>query len=86
VEQGFSGPVPPAIKRTEPRTDAPKNGRWLPDGKYLAFISKINQRIGEPTRIFMVPAEGGKVTRLSVDEGTYDGISWSPDGKWISYD
>ncbi len=34
----------------------------------------------------MVPAEGGKVMGLAVDEGTYDGISWSPDGKWISYD
>ena len=60
---------------------------WLPEGKYLAFISQ--KAIGGPTgnRIFMVPAEGGKVTELATDDdGWKDYLYPSPDGKWISYD
>jgi len=57
---------------------------WLPDGKHLAFIGEKGGK--EPTRIFMVPAKGGKVTELaSDDDGWKDWIYPSPDGKWISY-
>jgi Tol biopolymer transport system component len=58
---------------------------WLQDGKHLAFISK-KMGLGEPTRIFVVPSEGGKVIELaSDDDGWKDWIYASPDGKWISY-
>lgn len=58
---------------------------WLPDGKHLAFISK-KKGVREPTRIFVVPVEGGKVTELASDDDDWkDWIYPSPDGKWISY-
>jgi Tol biopolymer transport system component len=58
---------------------------WLPDGKHLAFIGQ-NMGKRQPTRIFVVPAKGGKVTELaSDDDGWKDWIYPSPDGKWISY-
>jgi Tol biopolymer transport system component len=58
---------------------------WLPDGKHIAFRSqKMGRR--QPTRIFVVPAKGGKVIELaSDDDGWKDWIYPSPDGKWISY-
>jgi WD40 repeat protein len=57
---------------------------WLPDGKHLAFIGKRLNR--EPTRIFIIHAEGGKVTELASDDDDWkDWIYPSPDGKWISY-
>jgi len=58
---------------------------WLPDGKHLTFISEKKGR-NEPTRLFVVPAKGGKVMELaSDDDGWKDWIYPSPDGKWISY-
>jgi Tol biopolymer transport system component/predicted negative regulator of RcsB-dependent stress response len=58
---------------------------WLPDGKHFAFISKKEGK--EPTRIFIVPAKGGKVVELASDDDDWkDWIYPSPDGKWISYD
>jgi Tol biopolymer transport system component len=57
---------------------------WLPDWKHLAFVSKKGRE--EPTRIFMVPAKGGKVMELASDDDDWkDWIYPSPDGKWISY-
>lgn len=42
--------------------------------------------VREPTRIFVVPSEGGKVTELASDDDDWkDWIYPSPDGKWISY-
>ncbi len=57
---------------------------WLPDGKHLAFIGEKGGK--EPTRIFVVPAKGGKVTELASDDDDWkDWIYPSPDGNWISY-
>jgi TolB protein len=59
---------------------------WLPDGKHLAFDSLKATGDFERARIFMVPAEGGKVTELAADDdGWKDWLYPSPDGKWISY-
>jgi Tol biopolymer transport system component len=59
---------------------------WLPDGKHLAFVSLKATEDGNPTRIFMVPAEGGKVTELAADDDGWKNCLYpSPNGKWISY-
>lgn len=58
---------------------------WLPDGKSFAFISQKGSEA--PTRIYVVPAEGGKITELAADDDNWkDWLYPSPDGKWISYD
>jgi TolB protein len=55
---------------------------WSPDGEWICFATKINDR----RSLCKIPASGGAVQRLSTA-----GISnpsepdWSPDGKWIVF-
>jgi dipeptidyl aminopeptidase/acylaminoacyl peptidase len=54
---------------------------WSPDGKSVAFVSNMSGR----NNIWVVPAEGGFPTQLTVSDQRQTGITWSPDGKWIAY-
>ena len=54
---------------------------WSADGKSIAFISNMSGR----NNIWVVPAEGGFPTQLTVSDQRQSGITWSPDGKWIAY-
>ncbi len=54
---------------------------WSPDGKSIAFISNMSGR----NNIWVVPAEGGFPTQLTVSDQRQTSPTWSPDGKWIAY-
>jgi len=54
---------------------------WSPDGKSIAFISNMSGR----NNIWVVSADGGFPTQLTVSDQRQMGITWSPDGKWIAY-
>jgi dipeptidyl aminopeptidase/acylaminoacyl peptidase len=54
---------------------------WSPDGKTIAFISNISGR----NNIWLVPAEGGWPTQLTVSDQRQTQPTWSSDGKWIAY-
>ena len=54
---------------------------WSPDGKTIAFVSNISGR----NNIWLVPAEGGWPTQLTVSDQRQTQPAWSPDGKWIAY-
>src|SRR3989449_5205748 len=54
---------------------------WSPDGKTIAFISNINGR----NNLWLVPAEPGWPTQLTVSDQRQTSPAWSPDGKWIAY-
>src|SRR5712691_7497364 len=54
---------------------------WSPDGKTVAFISNISGR----NNLWLVPAEGGWPTQLTVSDQRQTGPAWSADGKWIAY-
>jgi dipeptidyl aminopeptidase/acylaminoacyl peptidase len=54
---------------------------WSPDGKSIAFISNMSGR----NNIWMVSAEGGWPTQLTVSDQRQSSVAWSPDGKWIAY-
>src|ERR1700674_2235511 len=54
---------------------------WSPDGKTIAFISNISGR----NNIWLVSAEGGWPTQLTVSDQRQTQPAWSPDGKWIAY-
>ena len=54
---------------------------WSPDGKTVAFISNISGR----NNLWLVPAEGGWPTQLTVSDQRQTAPAWSPDGKWIAY-
>jgi dipeptidyl aminopeptidase/acylaminoacyl peptidase len=54
---------------------------WSPDGKTIAFISNISGR----NNLWLVPAEGGWPTQLTVSDQRQSAPAWAPDGKWIAY-
>jgi Tol biopolymer transport system component len=72
--------------------------RWSPDGSKLAFVSARDQGalltvvgglgvlsasvVGNGGDIFLMPALGGRVTKL-IDQGAYP--SWSPDGTAVAF-
>src|SRR5208283_1651100 len=54
---------------------------WSPDGKTIAFISNMSGR----NNLWVVPADGGFPTQLTVSDQRQTSPAWSPDGKWIAY-
>jgi Tol biopolymer transport system component len=54
---------------------------WSPDGKTIAFVSNISGR----NNLWLVPAEGGWPSQLTISDQRQSRPAWSPDGKWIAY-
>ena len=53
---------------------------WSPDGKTIAFISNMSGR----NNLWLVPADGGWPTQLTISDQRQAHPTWSPDGKWIA--
>jgi dipeptidyl aminopeptidase/acylaminoacyl peptidase len=54
---------------------------WSPDSKQIAFISNISGR----NNIWVVSAESGWPTQLTVSNQNQTSPTWSPTGRWIAY-
>ncbi len=54
---------------------------WSPDGKQIAFVSNISGH----NNLWLVPAEGGWPTQLTISDQRQTSPAWSPNGTWIAY-
>jgi len=58
---------------------------WSPDGKQISFCGRTP---GKPSRIYVVPSDGGAVRQVTNGEGGSYGDgdpSWSPDGASLAF-
>lgn len=55
--------------------------RWSPDGTRIAFDARVRGNAD----IYLVPAAGGEVRRLTTDPSADVVPSWSNDGSWIYF-
>ena len=59
--------------------------RWSPDGKQITFFA---QEPGQPTRVYVMPSDGGVPQKVTNGEAGPSGDgdpSWSPDGNSIAF-
>jgi len=62
--------------------------QWSPEGTRLAFVSNRTGKEYEDNRnsdVWVISAEGGKLTKISDHDEADNQPRWSPDGKWIAF-
>jgi serine/threonine protein kinase len=60
------------------------SARWSPDGKNIVFDGYASRyEHTKNTNIFVVPAAGGPIRRVTDDKTLYFVPNWSRDGRWI---
>lgn len=62
-------------KRALP-TASPRGPRWAPDNSWIAYV---REGLGE---LMLIKPDGTGLHRIG-EHGLYEGMSWSPDAKWI---
>ena len=69
-----------------------KNGErqpvWFPDGRRIAYITNLHpdpDEEGLRDDIFVMAIDGGRARKLNKPAGPAEGLSVSPDGKFIAY-
>jgi len=56
--------------------------RWSPDGKWIAFMARQNDR---PWRIYLIGSDGTNLHEASIGSDNQGAPTWSPDGRHIFY-
>jgi dipeptidyl aminopeptidase/acylaminoacyl peptidase len=62
--------------------------QWSPDSSHLAFVSNRTGKMLDGDRntdVFVIPAEGGALTKISDHAEPDNSPRWSPDGKNIAF-
>lgn len=59
------------------------NPRWSPDGKYIAFTSKREEKNAQ---LYLLPTDGGEAEKVTdLPPGVIEEPVWSPDGNFIAF-
>jgi TolB protein len=70
------------LKRLTTTREDESSPCWSPDGQWICFAGKINER----RALYKVSAAGGSVQRIATSGvGSPTEPDWSPDGKWIVF-
>ena len=56
-----------------------------PDGEYIAVPTQVSSYESRARTIILMNRNGGDARKLTDDKTTASYLSWSPDGKWLSY-
>jgi Tol biopolymer transport system component len=56
--------------------------RWSPDGKFIAAFGMPKPRLNA---VFVVPASGGELRKLTSADEWKEGLEWHPDGQRLTY-
>jgi len=70
-----------AVQLTKPPF-RPLGSSWFPDGRRILIEA---EQPGLPSKIFIIPAAGGKPEQVLDEEGTETGPSVSPDGQTVAF-
>ena len=55
---------------------------FSPDGKWLAFVRSNVEKVDD---IYVVPASGGELKRLTFDHAEITGLDWTRDGRFVVF-
>jgi len=62
---------------------------FSPDGREIAFVRNVDPDlklgIGTNNDVFVTPAEGGPITKITVSKANDNDPRYSPDGKYLAY-
>jgi dipeptidyl aminopeptidase/acylaminoacyl peptidase len=65
-----------------------KDPHWAPDSSRIVFVSDRSGKefdLTENENVWVIPAEGGPLERVTAQSGAYSSPIWSPDGQKIAY-
>jgi Tol biopolymer transport system component len=61
------------------------NPAFSPDGQSVAFVRKSSVESSDKSDIYIVPITGGEPRRLTFDNTSFAGLTWSADGREIIF-
>src|SRR5688572_23646829 len=72
-----------AARQLTSGTSRDRDGRWSPDGRWLAFQS---DRVADDTgQLFVMPTDGGEARQLTCKLSGIEGVAWSPDSSALVF-